>query len=97
LSRNLAFIATLMDSGVEFIAAEAVDGRQHLAGGLAHVNREQLTWRNRRSIMLGVRKAAQGDPQAVEQDRAKDPKISGRYPHISRPDYLVQQLHSGRD
>jgi DNA invertase Pin-like site-specific DNA recombinase len=81
LSRNLAFIATLMDSGVEFVAMDNPHANKltvHILAAVAQHEREMIAQRTRdalqaaktRGKMLGNPKLADARKSAIEGNRA---------------------------
>jgi DNA invertase Pin-like site-specific DNA recombinase len=81
LSRNLAFIATLMDSGVEFVAVDNPHANKltvHILAAVAQHERELIAQRTRdalrvakaRGKKLGNPKLATARKRAIEGNRA---------------------------
>src|SRR5262249_16793356 len=59
LSRNLAFIATLMESGVEFVAVDMPEANKltvHILAAMAEYEREQISKRTRDALAAAKRK-----------------------------------------
>jgi DNA invertase Pin-like site-specific DNA recombinase len=80
LSRNLAFIATLMDSGVEFIAVDNPHANKltvHILAAVAQHEREAIAQRTREALQaakargkrLGNPRLAEARPLALEANR----------------------------
>src|SRR5437773_11124177 len=62
LSRNLAFIATLMDSAVEFIAVDMPEANKltvHILAAMAEHEREQISKRTRDALAAAKRAIAE--------------------------------------
>jgi DNA invertase Pin-like site-specific DNA recombinase len=81
LSRNLAFIATLMDSGVEFIAVDNPHANKltvHILAAVAQHEREAIAQRTRDALQaakargqrLGNPRLAEALPKALEANQA---------------------------
>jgi DNA invertase Pin-like site-specific DNA recombinase len=70
LSRNLAFIATLMESGVEFVAVDMPEANKltvHILAAMAEHEREQISKRTRDALMAAKRRGKRlGNPDIAE-------------------------------
>src|SRR5215813_5316451 len=70
LSRNLAFIATLMDSGVEFVAVDNPHANKltvHILAAVAQHEREQISKRTRDALAAAKRRGKRlGNPDIAE-------------------------------
>jgi DNA invertase Pin-like site-specific DNA recombinase len=70
LSRNLAFIATLMESGVEFVAVDMPEANKltvHILAAMAEHEREQISKRTRDALMAAKRRGKRlGNPAIAE-------------------------------
>jgi DNA invertase Pin-like site-specific DNA recombinase len=77
LSRNLAFIATLMESGVEFIAADMPFANKltiHILAAVAEHEREMISERTKAALAAAKARGTQlGNPRLAEaQKRARE-------------------------
>ena len=86
LSRNLAFIATLMDSGVEFIAVDNPHANKltvHILAAVAQHEREVISARTSAALKVAKARGKQlGNPklsQARRQAVAANKEIADRY------------------
>jgi len=70
LSRNLAFIATLMESGVEFVAVDMPEANKltvHILAAMAEHEREQISKRTRDALAAAKRRGKRlGNPDIAE-------------------------------
>src|SRR4029434_1020853 len=70
LSRNLAFIATLMDSGVEFVAVDMPEANKltvHILAAMAEHEREQISKRTKDALAAAKRRGKRlGNPDIAE-------------------------------
>src|SRR5437588_6197688 len=70
LSRNLAFIATLMESGVEFVAVDMPEANKltvHILAAMAEHEREQISKRTRDALAAAKRRGRRlGNPDIAE-------------------------------
>jgi DNA invertase Pin-like site-specific DNA recombinase len=70
LSRNLAFIATLMESGVEFVAVDMPEANKltvHILAAMAEHEREQISKRTRDALAVAKRRGKRlGNPDIAE-------------------------------
>lgn len=70
LSRNLAFIATLLDSGVEFIAVDNPHANKltvHILAAVAQHEREMISERTRAALKVAKRRGTRlGNPNLAE-------------------------------
>ena len=65
LSRNLAFIATLMDSGVEFVATDNPHANKltvHILAAVAEHEREAISERTKAALAAAKRRGVKRDP-----------------------------------
>jgi DNA invertase Pin-like site-specific DNA recombinase len=99
LSRNLAFIAALMDSGVEFIAVDNPHANKltvHILAAVAQHEREMIAQRTRdalqaakaRGTKLGNPKLAKARESAIEGNRA----AAERYAANVLP--IIREIHA---
>jgi DNA invertase Pin-like site-specific DNA recombinase len=97
LSRNLAFIATLMDSGVEFVAVDNPHANKltvHILAAVAQHEREMISERTKaalhaakaRGTVLGNPKLAKARKGAIEANR----KAADAFAANVRP--IIQQM-----
>jgi DNA invertase Pin-like site-specific DNA recombinase len=59
LSRNLTFIATLMESGVEFVAADMSDAKKltiHILAAVAEHERQMISERTKAALAAAKRR-----------------------------------------
>jgi len=74
LSRNLAFIATLMDSGVEFIAVDNPHANKltiHILAAVAQHERETISERTKAALAAAKRRGVKlGSPRLVAARKA---------------------------
>jgi DNA invertase Pin-like site-specific DNA recombinase len=78
LSRNLAFIATLMDSGVEFVVVDNPHANKltvHILAAVAEHEREMISERTKAALQAA---RARGT-------RLGNPRLPGKPPHSGRP------------
>jgi DNA invertase Pin-like site-specific DNA recombinase len=70
LSRNLAFIATLMESGVEFVAVDMPDANKltiHILAAVAQHEREMISERTKAALKAAKRRGVKlGNPQLAK-------------------------------
>ena len=70
LSRNLAFIATLMESGVEFVAVDMPEANKltvHILAAMAEHEREQISKRTKDALAAAKRRGKRlGNPDIAE-------------------------------
>jgi DNA invertase Pin-like site-specific DNA recombinase len=70
LSRNLAFIATLMESGVEFVAADMPHANKltiHILAAVAQHEREMISERTKAALAAAKRRGVRlGNPDIAE-------------------------------
>jgi DNA invertase Pin-like site-specific DNA recombinase len=75
-SRNLAFVATLMDSGVEFVAVDNPHANKltiHILAAVAEHEREAISERTRAALAAAkARGKPQGAGSAVRRQRVAD-------------------------
>ena len=78
LSRNVAFIANLMDSGVEFVACDFPTANRltiHIMAAMAEYEREMISKRTKDALQAAkARGKVLGNPKEPHQEGGKDRK-----------------------
>ena len=96
LARNVAFISRLMDSGVDFVAADLPEANRltiHILAAMAEYEREQISKRTKAALAAAKTRGVKlGNPQnATEAGRAKGINES-RKVRTSNADQFAERL-----
>jgi hypothetical protein len=103
LSRNLAFIATLMDSGTKFVAVDNPHANRltlHIFAAVAHHGREMIAARTKAALQAskarGTRLGSNGAEKLAPAYRAEAPQWAADRGTDRWPGALCDE-HAGRD
>jgi DNA invertase Pin-like site-specific DNA recombinase len=99
LSRNLAFIATLMDSGVEFVAVDNPHANKltvHILAAVAQHEREMIAQRTKDALAAAkARGVALGNPQLAEaRDKANAASVAAADAFAANVRPIIEQIRA---
>jgi DNA invertase Pin-like site-specific DNA recombinase len=96
LSRNLAFIATLMESGVEFVAVDnphATKLTVHILAAVAEHEREMISERTRAALRAAKARGTRlGNPQLAKEQRTQVWRVFNLNPDCTAADVIVAKV-----
>lgn len=98
LSRNVRFIAELMDSGAEFVACDFPQANRltiHILAAVAEHEREMISKRTRDALRAAKARGTQlGCPQNLTKRAAAKGRVLGRDARIARADEHAKMVYS---
>lgn len=97
LSRNVAFIANLMDSGVEFVACDFPTANRltiHILAAMAEHEREMISKRTKEALKAAkARGVVLGNPKNLDRESAQRGRIQGVQVRQKQADHFSQQSY----
>ena len=99
LARNVAFIANLMESGVDFVAADVPEANRftlHILAAVAEHEREMISTRTKEALAAAKRRGTQlGNPTPDESlQRGRAAKAQRIADHHTRAVPVIKELHA---
>jgi DNA invertase Pin-like site-specific DNA recombinase len=98
LSRNVRFIAELMDSGAEFVACDFPQANRltiHILAAVAEHEREMISTRTRDALRAAKARGVKlGSPKNLNRKAAAKGRVLGRQIRMAKADEHAKMVHS---
>jgi len=97
LSRNVAFIANLMDSGAEFVACDFPTANRltlHIIAAMAEYEREMISKRTKDALQAAkARGKVLGNPKNLTKKAARTGRVLGVQERVKRADTFANSIY----
>lgn len=97
LSRNLAFIANLMESGVEFVAVDFPQANRltvHILSAMAEYKREMISKRTKAALQAAKARGVElGSPKRISAETMKKGQANSRAARVKKADEYAIRMY----
>jgi DNA invertase Pin-like site-specific DNA recombinase len=98
LSRNVAFIANLMESGVEFVAVDFPQANRltvHILSAMAEYEREMISKRTKAALKAAKAKGVKlGSPKGLTEEAAREGRVKSRSVRMKQADDYASRMYA---